>query len=107
MHVACEIDVEVGRCWEVGTRVPDDSSFKGVGPVESVVSIGSTVAVVLGDIELAVESEGVGSCAGGDVGVLYLDGGVDGVVGVVVDGDDGDCSGEVHVDLREDAESTL
>ena len=104
MHVACEIDVEVRRCWEVGTWVPDDSSFKGVGPVESVVSIGSTVAVVLGDIDIASESEGSAGGITGDGNIPHLGGGVDGVVGVVVDGDDGDCSVECEVNPGSDGD---
>ena len=87
MEITCEIDGEVGRCWEVGTRVEVECC-----PVESVVSIGSTIAVVLGDIDIAGESEGSAGGITGNSNVLHLGGGVDMLILFVGCGDDAESS---------------
>ena len=87
MEITRVIDVEVRRCWEVGTWIEVECS-----PVESVVSIGSNVAVVLGDIDIAGESEGSAGGITGNSNVLHLGGGVDMLILFVGCGDDAESS---------------
>ena len=94
VHVAGEIDGEVDRCWEVAAWVEQCSVGKSGGPVESVVSVGSTVAVVVVDRDVARESEEVAVSSRGDVDIAHVDGCVDGGSALVVDVGQSECSGD-------------